>query len=253
MTIQYCSDLHLEFTANSRYLLENRLVPLGDILILAGDITYLSEKYYRDDFFDYVSESFKQTYWVPGNHEFYNGYDLSEFDKPIKIQIRSNVHLVNNQVFNHNGIDFFFTTLWTELEQAYIPFILNGVNDFFRIKYKGEVIQHKEYEQQHFRSVAFLEEALTNSKANKKVVVTHHVPSQLCNHSDFMFSDINSAFIVGMDDLITKHDINYWIYGHHHRNILYQTIGKTKLITNQLGYVHMGESKNFNLGAAFDL
>ena len=41
MKIQYASDLHLEFSQNSKYLKENRLSVKGDILLLAGDISYI--------------------------------------------------------------------------------------------------------------------------------------------------------------------------------------------------------------------
>ena len=39
MILQYCSDLHLEFPANKDYIKTNPIRPIGDILILAGDIT----------------------------------------------------------------------------------------------------------------------------------------------------------------------------------------------------------------------
>ncbi len=40
MKVQYCSDLHLEFAQNARFLNETPIQPDGDILVLAGDIIY---------------------------------------------------------------------------------------------------------------------------------------------------------------------------------------------------------------------
>lgn len=72
MKIQYASDLHLEFHENSHWLKENPLIPVDDVLILAGDIGYLGdENYSRHPFWDWCADNYQQTVVIPGNHEFY--------------------------------------------------------------------------------------------------------------------------------------------------------------------------------------
>ena len=122
MTIQYASDLHLEFADNWRYLKENPLQVTGDILILAGDIGYLGdENYSKHPFWDWASENYQQVIICMGNHEFYKYYDIAKLNDGFCLEIRPNVHSYYNAVVRIEDIDFIVTTLWSKipLKEAY--------------------------------------------------------------------------------------------------------------------------------------
>ncbi len=77
----------------------------------------------------------------------------------------------------------------------------------------------------------------------QRLCLSHHVPTQLCTAKEFQGSTINGAFTVELGDFIADSGVDYWIYGHSHRNIDAQ-IGKTNIISNQLGYISHGENKS---------
>ncbi|MCB0614319.1 MAG: metallophosphoesterase [Phaeodactylibacter sp.] len=77
MNIQYCSDLHREFPDNRRWLAANPLIPSAEILVIAGDCFYLGDDYGSYDFIRWAADSFKAVYILPGNHEYYGGYDVA--------------------------------------------------------------------------------------------------------------------------------------------------------------------------------
>src|ERR1035437_1308556 len=156
MVVQYWSDLHLEFTENAKYLMQRRIDAVGDILILAGDITYWSDQYFAHPFFDKVSDKFKKVYMIPGNHEFYGGFDISILEKPVKINIRDNVYLVNNIIETIEGVDFFFTTLWAKIKPQNVRNVEHGVNDFHLIKYNGETLMANDFNEFFLQSFHFL-------------------------------------------------------------------------------------------------
>lgn len=251
MRIQYCSDLHLEFDHNNKYLSKTPLSVSGEILILAGDIVPLHDEFFSDLFFRFISEKYRQVFWVPGNHEFYHK-DLTEFRSSYNIRLSSNINIVNNIELEFGNIHFVFSTLWSEISSSNEKTIEQSVSDFDCISINDKKIRAADINKLHSDSLAFIKQSLIYPPI-KSVVVTHHVPSALCNSSTHNLSPINEAFCVELTDYIQTCNANFWIYGHSHfnRNPLY--IGNTILLTNQLGYVHCNEHDGFRHNAYFSL
>ena len=78
MIIQYASDLHLERSANFRHVMQGGIAPAGDVLVLAGDVANLFDLERCGCFWDWCSEHFKQTIFVPGNHDYYGTWRAME-------------------------------------------------------------------------------------------------------------------------------------------------------------------------------
>lgn len=244
--IQYASDLHLEFADNWRYLNQHPLKVCGDILILAGDIGYLGdENYSKHPFWDWVSDNYNQVYCCMGNHEFYKSFDVATLRNGYCMRIRPNVHSFYNGIVHLQDTDIILSTLWgyIPLEEAY--YTESVVTDFRRILYKGELMTFATFNEEHRRCLSFIKQAVADSDAKHKIVVTHHVPSFKLQQEKFKDSKANGAFTVELSDYIKDSDIEYWIYGHSHynKNLM---IGRTKCVSNQLGYVFAKEHEAFN-------
>lgn len=250
MNVQYCSDLHLEFQLNWAWLNMHPLQPIGDILIIAGDTDYLGEGFADNDFFRQIGDQYEQVYLIPGNHEYYAGYDISSAFGKTNEKLASNITLFNNDSLNINGVRFIFTTMWAIIGR-FKNEIVTGVSDFERIRFKNQPFGAHHFNRLHTHAFEFLEKEV--QKEGPKVVVTHHLPSELCNADEFKGSIINDAFCVDKTDFIRDSDIDYWIYGHSHRNTPEFEINGTKLLTNQLGYVGHGENHSFRRDAFFEI
>lgn len=252
MIIQYASDLHLEFPKNKDFLTANPIKPIGDVLVLAGDIVPFSVMDKHKDFFNYVSDHFENTYWIPGNHEYYY-FDLADKCGTFHEKIRDNVHLLNNTVVEHQNVNLIFSSLWSKINSFNQWQIERSMSDFHVIKYKGSRFSAERFNQLHEESITFLKQALHHYYTTKTVVVTHHVPTFLNYPEKFKGDVLNEAFAVELFDLIEDSKPDYWIYGHTHSNSVDFKIGKTQILTNQLGYVKYGEHQLFNLGKSFNL
>jgi len=246
MTIQYASDLHLEFPENHALLWQNNLKPAADILILAGDIVPFRQIADKAWFFDYVSENFKATYWVPGNHEYYH-YDLAAKRGAFLENVRDNVFLVNDYAITIENTRLILSTLWTKVKPNHQIAIERSMNDFHLIRNNGNQLTCEDLNREHEVSLAFIKNELaTDLPGISKVVVTHHAPTFINYPPQYLGDILNEAFAVNLTSLIQKNGPDLWIYGHHHQNIPDFKIGKTLLCTNQMGYVMNNENILFD-------
>jgi Icc-related predicted phosphoesterase len=249
--VQYCSDLHLEFEQNRKFLTTHPISVCGDVLILAGDIVPLHDEFLENSFFSFISNNYKQVFWVPGNHEYYYK-NITDYSRSFNIQIYKNLNIVNNIDLQYDGIRFIFSTLWSRISRVNEKNIEQRISDFECISTNKRKFKASDFNKLHDESLSFLKQSLNVIK-DKTVIVTHHIPSVLCNSAVHNSSDINEAFCVDLTDYIEKCNANFWIYGHSHFNQKPLFIGNTIMLTNQLGYIHLNEQERFKQNAYFSV
>ena len=131
-------------------------------------------------------------------------------------------------------------------------FTERAVSDFRQIRFGEGRLTWERFNEEHRRCLAFLKESVGRSVAEHLIVVSHHVPSFQLMSSEFEGSTLNGVFTVELGDYISQSPIEYWIYGHSHRNIDV-SIGQTRVVSNQLGYVFQYEHVSFDPAKYFIL
>src|SRR5205823_11592838 len=106
MRLHSLSDLHLEFVTAR--------IPKtdGDVVVLAGDIHLGQEgrKWARRHFAD------KHIVYVLGNHEFYRHSIPTLTENLRKETCGSQIHVLENETFQLDGLTFLGCTLWTDFK-----------------------------------------------------------------------------------------------------------------------------------------
>jgi predicted phosphodiesterase len=225
MKVAYCSDLHLEFRPIELKNEEN-----ADVLILAGDIYLISRMRYNlddrfKDFMDNITGEFKHIIYVAGNHEYYDSsiYDIDKLRKAVKIY--PNVHVLDIQAVNIDGVNFVGGTMWTDINKsdpllmAQAPRIMN---DFTVID---------EFSPQFSVDAFKVFNVYVQSRKPIDVVITHHGPSWGCISDEYKTSYYNPLYVSDVD----VSDVKYWIYGHLHGGKSFEQDG-CQILHNSRGY-----------------
>ncbi len=247
MTIKLVSDLHLEQEENRHYLAENLFSTEGDILILAGDITYLEriDNDFEKILFKYLSDNYEQVFYLPGNKEFHGLTNLKPYSGEVFEKIHSNFFLINNKAVEIGKIKLIFSTLWTFIRPHNAVLINKTVSDFREIIFDENLDFSIDINNQlNINAIEFIDRE-TRDDDKIKIVITHHAPSQHCANDEYDASQLIDAYMNNLDEMIMAKDISYWLYGHTHFN-KQLTIGSTTLLSNQLGLAKFKEYENFN-------
>ena len=244
MKLRYFSDLHLEFIKPNKIQKFIDKIQKGEedeICILAGDIGNPCKYHYRL-FMEYISQNFKKSFVIAGNHEYYNKTkkieETNDFLSNYFLKF-NNISYLNNEYEIYDNYCFMGTTLWSHISNSTYK-----INDIFEIPH-FDIIQYNEL---NAKSIHFLNETIQNN--TNCIIITHHVPSLSLIDIKYKTAELmpyNQWFYSDLDNFIMVHQnkIKCWIYGHTHTpsNV---KINEIPFLCNPIGYPNENENINFN-------
>ena len=242
MKLHVLSDLHTEFADFS---------PPGtdaDVVILAGDIGV------GLDGIEWATRRFSEgpVIYVPGNHEFYH-HDIGLTDE-LKVAAPANIHVLNNDTLELDGIRFLGSTLWTNFKlygegeawfaRQHAKWL---IADFALIKNGNRRFTPEDSVELHETSRVRLVDELDREFDGPIVVVTHHLPTSSSVAKRYANYPLNPAFASSLEDVIEKYQPELWIHGHTHVPCDYELFD-TRIVCNPRGYPGETGDSRFQAG-----
>jgi Icc-related predicted phosphoesterase len=233
MNIRCLSDLHLEFTGYEVDYLE----PSGeDVVVLAGDIGVGCAG------IDWARRAIpdRPVVYVLGNHEFYK-QDFNGLLSQARASAQgSNVHVLENDAVDIQGMRFLGCTLWTDFRalgeenrEAAMTAAATALNDYSVIRRGDRVLSTRDTERRCLQSVQWLAAEITTCQ-QPLVVVTHHPPT-LETVSPYFAGKIGAAVFHNDFDTLIRPPVSAWIHGHTHYSVA-RDINGAQVVSNQRGY-----------------
>lgn len=230
MKLHVLSDLHTEFSDVERADVE------ADVVVLAGDIGVGTGG------LEWAMRRIPQIpiVYVPGNHEYY-GHDIGDRDGPNTLTA-GNVHVLDNDALELDGVRFLGTTLWTDFKfygegEAWFSrqAAKSYIDDFSSIRNGHRLFTPEDSVDLHRASVHWLVTELEKEFPGPTIVVTHHLPSSLSVAQRYNGDALNPAFASRLEGIIEKYKPDLWIHGHTHVPCDYEVFG-TRVVCNPRGY-----------------
>ena len=234
MKLHILSDLHIEFEAFNLPMTD------ADVVILAGDI-HVAQKG-----LDWAKEKIhnKPVIYVLGNHEYYGQAFPKHLEKLQQLARGSNIHILENDSIDIDGVRFLGCTLWTDFKLFGEPKIAGyaateKMTDYRKIRVSPTYRKLRSLDTAmiHAKSRRWLEETLTANQDKTVVVVTHHAPSRRSIPEHYNEDILSAAYASDLDELVSHSNAKIWIHGHVHIQQNY-LLGKTRVVCNPRGYAN---------------
>lgn len=239
MKIICYSDIHLEIEKDLTVPAQSD----ADVMILAGDILNMCDP---APFSRFVAGFNNPILFVAGNHEYYEGRPMSVERDAFAAWLADNhpnVHFLRDESITLGGIHFFGGTMWTDYadaNEAAMKEAESRMHDYQLITADhGGILRAADTLPLHHEFAQKLLAWFDTPLAGTRVVITHHAP---CLHPQSMHdgSPLIPAFnSLNMLPVIENYQPAAWFYGHTHECDR-QKIGRTQMISNQLGYQKNG-------------
>lgn len=234
-TIQYFSDIHLEFGPLDLPHTD------ADVIVAAGDIGVGLEG------LDWLRTAGKPVVYIAGNHEYYCG-DMSDVRSRLaSAAAGTSVHFLDHGVAVLAGMRFLGTTLWTDFHNGndqLMELARSHINDYLQIRNGDGLLTPADTTHANHEARRWLDEQLAQPFDGPTVVVTHHAPAhqswQGANQSLYRYAYCNE-----LEHLLARYEPALWIHGHiHHVNDY--TLHQVRVVCNPRGY------EGFQTVAGFD-
>jgi Icc-related predicted phosphoesterase len=230
------SDVHLESTRDWG-LPSGGSRPQFDVMVVAGDLIPRMERgvaWLRERVTN------RLVLYIPGNHEFW-GCDIDRtVEKARQAAAGTNIHILQNDAVTIDGVLFAGATFWTDFElfgnrDLAMTVAAEGLNDYRKIRKKAYVERLRPTDTlvRHWESRKFIERVTRESRADRRVVISHHGCVREAVKAGTEADVLSAAYTSDCSDL-PKH-VDLWIYGHTHESRDF-TVGHTRIVSNSKGY-----------------
>lgn len=240
-TVQYVSDLHLEFRSKRKSRLTDLpFTPINGCpyLALCGDIGDPFQQSYSQLLKD-VSPHCRRVFVITGNHEYY-GHSMAQTHEKIHSICAElpNITFLNNNSYETDDAVFYGTTLWSNIDDN-IP-----LNDFNKILVNDRLLTAQDVRAMHAGAVASITEFMSDYTGDKPVILlTHHAPMESMT-GPYAGKWNNSAFFTNLPQLF-QDPVRAIICGHTHvctRTVL----NSVPCVSNCAGYDDEGPPNGFS-------